>query len=350
MPRSMIRSAARLLTAAFVSATLLACDSPTDVDDTPDEVAVVEVQDAPATLRVGQSINLNARVRAADGAILNRSVTWSSSDTALAVISAGGMLTARTAGSVRVRASSGGRTGSADIDIVNAAPSAVQLVPAAALSGGAAFELKVVGSGFVPGAAVLWNGQERPTRVVSGTEVVADIAAADLDEAGLASVVVQNPSGEAASERLYFTVQQRPAEPVTAVYDLAGLEEAAGLPIEIARVGWRDAAGSVLPAVQKVVAGTLRTTYEEGTTRWHLAVTVVTVLEDSGEEVNRAVLNWWGSLMYDVWTGMPVLNNESLPMEPFRTKLLSDTELVVFQSLHPSGSAEYERPWLYVKQ
>src|SRR5690606_29096669 len=129
------------------------------------------------------------------------------------------------------------------------------------------------------------------------------------DQAGLASVVVQNPSGEAASERLYFTVQQRPAEPVTTVYALAGLEEATGLPIEIARVGWRDAAGTMLPAVQKVVAGTLRTTHEEGaTTRWQLAVTVVTVFEDSGEEVNRTVLNWWGSLMYDMWTGMPVLN------------------------------------------
>jgi len=57
-----------------------------------------------------------------------------------------------------------------------------------ALVGSTAFTLTVTGTNFVDGSVVRWNGADRPTTVVSSTQLTAAIGTADLAVAGTASI------------------------------------------------------------------------------------------------------------------------------------------------------------------
>lgn len=65
--------------------------------------------------------------------------------------------------------------------------------------------LTITGSGFVPGAAVQWNGAYRTTTAVDATHLSVAIPASDLQSAGTASITVLNP-GAAASNALTATI------------------------------------------------------------------------------------------------------------------------------------------------
>jgi hypothetical protein len=80
-----------------------------------------------------------------------------------------------------------------------AAPNAVALInlplsPDAVIPGGAAFTLKVNGTGFVSGAIVRWNGSNRVTTFVSESQVTAAVLASDAANFDTGSVTVVNPS------------------------------------------------------------------------------------------------------------------------------------------------------------
>ncbi|MBI1760581.1 MAG: IPT/TIG domain-containing protein [Acidobacteria bacterium] len=63
--------------------------------------------------------------------------------------------------------------------------------------GPAAFTLTVNGTGFVNGATVRWNGNNRTTAFVGATQLTAQIPASDLLTLGPATVTVFNPSSSA---------------------------------------------------------------------------------------------------------------------------------------------------------
>jgi outer membrane protein assembly factor BamB len=65
--------------------------------------------------------------------------------------------------------------------------------PGSVTVGGPAFTLEVLGNGFSKSTTVLWNGSARPTTFVSGTELLAQIGAADIAATGAAEVEVQDP-------------------------------------------------------------------------------------------------------------------------------------------------------------
>ena len=82
----------------------------------PAPVASVTVSPANAAITVGQTQQLTATLRDANNNVLTgRSVTWSSSNTAIATTSASGLVTAQGAGSATVTATSEGVGGSATI-------------------------------------------------------------------------------------------------------------------------------------------------------------------------------------------------------------------------------------------
>ena len=83
--------------------------------------------------------------------------------------------------------------------------SLASLSPASATAGGPAFTLTVNGSGFLSGAAVLWNGSPLSTSYVSGSQLNASVPASLIASQGSASVTVQNPGG-ATSNALTFTI------------------------------------------------------------------------------------------------------------------------------------------------
>ncbi|HEY1014002.1 MAG TPA: choice-of-anchor D domain-containing protein [Herpetosiphonaceae bacterium] len=100
----------------------------------------------------------------------------------------------------------------------NPLPAIEQLGPSAAAAGGPAFTLDVVGTGFVAGSKVRWNGQDRPTTFVSGSQLKATIAAADLTQPGAMGVTVFTPApGGGTSNAATFTVNAPGENPVPAI-------------------------------------------------------------------------------------------------------------------------------------
>lgn len=89
----------------------------------------------------------------------------------------------------------------------NPAPVLTSTTPSSAAVGGGAFTLAVNGSGFVSSSVVRWNGANRTTTFVSGTELRAAIPATDIAAAGTAQISVFSPApGSGLSSSVPFTI------------------------------------------------------------------------------------------------------------------------------------------------
>ena len=75
----------------------------------------------------------------------------------------------------------------------NPVPQVTGLTPSQAMVGDLDFGITVIGSGFVQGSTVLWNGQTRDTGYISATMLTATIRASDVASAGTAFVSVSSP-------------------------------------------------------------------------------------------------------------------------------------------------------------
>ncbi|MGZ8858161.1 MAG: DUF7948 domain-containing protein, partial [Candidatus Aminicenantales bacterium] len=84
-------------------------------------------------------------------------------------------------------------------------PPITSLLPDSADAGDPGFLLSVIGSDFVYGAVVRWDGSARPTTHVSNSELQAEIATADLAAGKTVQVTVRNPNG-GVSNALTFTI------------------------------------------------------------------------------------------------------------------------------------------------
>ena len=84
----------------------------------PSPVASVSVAPPSATVPVGQSVQLSATPKDANGnALTGRAVTWSSSNTSVANVDGSGLVTAAAAGSATITATSEGRSGTSSITV-----------------------------------------------------------------------------------------------------------------------------------------------------------------------------------------------------------------------------------------
>ncbi len=90
----------------------------------------------------------------------------------------------------------------------NPTPLVSSAAPTASIAAGPSFSLTVTGKNFVPGAAVNWNGAPKTTTFGSPTELVAQIAAADIAGGGSVPVTVTNPipGGGTSTPALTFLV------------------------------------------------------------------------------------------------------------------------------------------------
>ncbi|HTQ57960.1 MAG TPA: Ig-like domain-containing protein [Bryobacteraceae bacterium] len=112
-----------------------------------------------------------------------------------------------TASAVDPIGNSASATESVNVVPLNPLPGLVSLSPPSATHGGKAFTLTVNGSNFVSGCSVMWNGAARTTTFVNSGQVTAKIQAADIANAGTASVTVRNPApGGGTSNALTFTI------------------------------------------------------------------------------------------------------------------------------------------------
>src|SRR5207247_1744829 len=96
-------------------------------------VASVAVSPASASVQVGQTVQLAATPRDANGNPLSgRAVSWASSNTAVATVSGSGLVTGVTAGSATITATSEGQGGTATITVSTALVASVTVSPATA--------------------------------------------------------------------------------------------------------------------------------------------------------------------------------------------------------------------------
>jgi uncharacterized protein YjdB len=93
-------------------------------------VASVVVTPTPDTLVVLQQLQLTATPQDAAGhALTGRAITWDGSDDAIATVSSNGRVTALSPGSMTVSASTGGKTGTATIVVIQVPVASVELSP-----------------------------------------------------------------------------------------------------------------------------------------------------------------------------------------------------------------------------
>jgi uncharacterized protein (TIGR03437 family) len=94
----------------------------------------------------------------------------------------------------------------------NPAPGLTSMSPLTARPGDPQLTITINGAGFLPGARVLWNGQERAAEILGPSQLTATISPADFATPGIARVAVANPApGGGPSNVLYFTIAASPA-------------------------------------------------------------------------------------------------------------------------------------------
>lgn len=154
-------------------------------DPGPVAVASVELKPASLTLKVGLSAQLTATPRATDGTPLaDRTVTWSTENTAIATVSATGSVTAVTTGQVRITATSGGKSGTATVTVSAVSVASVAVTPpSASLAAGATVQLtaeaKDAGGQVLPGRPATWSSDKPGVAQVSATGLVSGVAAGE---------------------------------------------------------------------------------------------------------------------------------------------------------------------------
>src|SRR6266568_2437413 len=171
---------------------------------TPDTaVASVTMSPATATIRVGQTMQLTATPKdSAGNTLTGRTVTWASSNTSVASVSGGGLVTSVVAGTATLTATSEGKDGSAVVTVTLVPVASVAVAPAtASVRVGQTVQLtatpKDSAGGTLTGRTVTWTSGNTSVATVSPSGQVtgvapgsANITATSDGQAGSAVVTV----------------------------------------------------------------------------------------------------------------------------------------------------------------
>lgn len=166
----------------LIVATLAACgkDSPTE----PSRISSSIVLSSHSVIitAIGQTLQINATVLDQDNNVLTGStVAWSSSNPAVASVSSSGLVTVVSGGTAQIRATSGGVSAVANVQVaqvavrVAIAPTSVTL---ALLGESVQLEAEAYDSGNapIPGASVTWSSSNPTIATVSSTGLVTAVS------------------------------------------------------------------------------------------------------------------------------------------------------------------------------
>jgi uncharacterized protein YjdB len=146
-------------------------------------VATVTVTPSPLSTSVGQTTQLAATLKDVVGNVLNgRVVTWASSNTSVAAVSADGLLSAVAQGTATITATSEGKSGTAVVTVSNVAVGSVTVQPQApSVVIGANVQLSAtvrdVNGAIVTDRVVTWSSNNTSVAIVSTSGVVTGVAA-----------------------------------------------------------------------------------------------------------------------------------------------------------------------------
>jgi CubicO group peptidase (beta-lactamase class C family) len=234
----------------------------------------VAVTPGTATVVTGGSTTLTAELRDASGNVLTgRSITWASDAIAVATVSSTGVVSALSAGTARITATSEGRSGQATITVTPPPPAPVASVAvkpdtASVIAGATTTltaELRDASGAVLTGRAVTWASDATAVATVSSTGVVSAVSV------GTARITA---TSEGRSGQATITVTPPPVASVTIAPD--SLDVVLRATTQLAATA-RDAGGAVLggrtvnwtsanPAVATVSGSGLVTALTQGTT------------------------------------------------------------------------------------
>src|SRR6266851_5093539 len=175
------RTKTLLLAAAMLMG--IACKDSTSPPAGPPAVASVTVAPSPGTLPVGSTAQLTATTKDSAGNVLTgRAVTWASSNTVVATVSATGLVTGVAVGSATITATSEGKNGTAAV-AVTAPPvpvASVTVAPATVLVG-VTVQLTATtrdaGGNVLTGRPVTWATSNPAVTTVNSTGLATGVAA-----------------------------------------------------------------------------------------------------------------------------------------------------------------------------
>jgi uncharacterized protein (TIGR03437 family) len=193
----------------------------------------------------------------------------------------------------------GGLSPEANFTVNNPAPVLTALDPGGALAGGAAFTLKINGTGFVTGSQVKFNGADRATTFVSATQLTIAVTAAEIANTGSITIAVVNPTpGGGTSNQLTLPINN-PAPTLTnlnpntvlvgSAATLVTLTGTGFRPNSIVKVNGADRATTFVSATQVTTMLTVADLASAGTLK--LSVFTATPGGGTSTEVNFTVGN-----------------------------------------------------------
>jgi uncharacterized protein YjdB len=199
-------------------------------------VASVTVSPSAPTVQVGQTAQLTATPKDANGTPLSgRAVTWSSNNTGVAMVDGSGLVTAVATGAATITATSEGQSGTALVRVSNVPVASVTVTPSSAnVQQGATVQLTATprdaNGTALPGRVVTWASTNTAVATVSGSGLVsgagagsATITATSEGQSGTAAISVTAPTGQLAiGDSVQTTgstwvrnIAQPPADPAT---------------------------------------------------------------------------------------------------------------------------------------
>jgi len=211
-------------------------------------VASVEVTPTSATVAANQTVQLTATLRDAAGNPLSgRVVTWTSDNTAVATVSANGLVTAKTAGSATITATSEGHSGTSAITVSAPVPVAtVEVTPGSAtVDEGKTVQLTATlrdaAGNPLSGRVVTWTSNNTAAATVSANGLVtaktagsAAITATSEGQSGTSAItVVRVPVASVSVAPLAASVQVGSTVQLTATP-----KDASGAPLSGRAVTW----------------------------------------------------------------------------------------------------------------
>src|SRR5207253_369819 len=184
-------------------------------------VVSVDVTPATATVQAGQTVQLTATPKDANGTALSgRAVSWSSSNTSVATVSSSGLVAGGTPGSATITATSEGKSGTSSITVTNIPVATVSVSPpTATIQQGQTVQLtatlKDASGTTLSGRTVTWSSSNTSVATVSSSGLVsavtpgsATVTAASEGKTGTASITVTAPTGGSQFRHVFVVTEE----------------------------------------------------------------------------------------------------------------------------------------------
>src|SRR5438093_458731 len=207
-------------------------------------VASVAVSPTSASVSVGQTVQLAATPKDANGnPLTGRTVTWSSGNTAVATVSASGLVTGVSAGAATITATSEGQSSTAAITVTSIPVAAVTVSPASAsVSVSQTVQLtatpKDANGNPLSGRTIAWGSSNTAAATVNTSGRVTGVAAGS-------ATITATSEGKSGTAAINVTAPPAPAPVASVTVSPASASVSAAQAVQLSAVT-KDSAGTVL--------------------------------------------------------------------------------------------------------